>query len=75
MVVKFSKYWLLAPLRSEGVRDDLHPKRLAEHIRMLAADRDLVKVAAAAFQVAKANFDYDLLGQKVSQLCEELLCA
>jgi glycosyltransferase involved in cell wall biosynthesis len=57
----------------EGVRDDLHPTRLAEHIRMLAADRDRVKVAAAAFQVAKDNFDYDLLAEKVSKLCGALV--
>ncbi|MEE3719413.1 glycosyltransferase [Tumidithrix elongata RA019] len=56
----------------EGVRDALHPTRLAEHIRMLVAEPERIKVAEAAFQVAKENFDYALLAQRLTKVCEDL---
>ena len=45
----------------EGVRDDLYPARLAEHIRLLVAEPSRTKVDEAAFKVARDNFDYTLL--------------
>jgi glycosyltransferase involved in cell wall biosynthesis len=56
----------------EGVRDNSHPARLAEHIRLLVSEPDRLKVATAAAQVAKDNFDYDLLAQRVGEICLEL---
>jgi glycosyltransferase involved in cell wall biosynthesis len=57
----------------EGVRDELHPARLAEHIRLLAAEPNRIKVAEAAFKVAQDNFDYTLLAQRVAKVCRDLV--
>jgi glycosyltransferase involved in cell wall biosynthesis len=57
----------------EGVRDDRHPARLAEHIRWLVADPSRTKVAEAAFKVARDNFDYTLLARRVTQICHDLV--
>jgi glycosyltransferase involved in cell wall biosynthesis len=57
----------------DGVRDDLHPARLAEHIRLLAAEPNRIKVAEAAFKVAQDNFDYTLLAQRVAKACRDLV--
>jgi glycosyltransferase involved in cell wall biosynthesis len=57
----------------DGVRDDLHPARLAEHIRLLAAEPNRIKVAEATFKVAQDNFDYTLLAQRVAKACRDLV--
>jgi glycosyltransferase involved in cell wall biosynthesis len=57
----------------KGVRDDSHPIRLAEHLRLLVAEPERTKVAEAAFQVAKENFDYVLLTQRVEKICRDLV--
>jgi glycosyltransferase involved in cell wall biosynthesis len=57
----------------EGVRDDDHPVRLAEHLRLLVAEPERLKVSDAAFQVAKENFDYELLAQRVAKVCSDLV--
>ena len=56
----------------EGVRDDRHPQRLAEHLRLLLEEPQRLEVTVKARQVTKENFDYDLLGQKVVRLCQKL---
>lgn len=57
----------------EGVRDDHHPARLAEHIRLLVAEPSRTKVVEAAFKVAQDNFDYTLLAQRVAKICHDLV--
>jgi glycosyltransferase involved in cell wall biosynthesis len=57
----------------EGVRDDCHPARLAEHLRLLKAEPNRIKVSKAAFQVARENFDYTLLAQRVENVCRDLM--
>ncbi len=57
----------------QGVRDNLHPQRLAEHLRSLLQEPQRLQVREKARQVAKENFDYDLLAQKVISICNDLL--
>jgi glycosyltransferase involved in cell wall biosynthesis len=57
----------------EGVRDDCYPARLAEHIRLLVADPSRTKVEEAAFKIARDNFDYTLLAQRVVKTCLDLV--
>jgi len=56
-----------------GVRDDQHPARLATHLRTLLNEPLRLQVDEMAKQVAKKNFDYDLLAQKVERVCLNLL--
>lgn len=60
-------------LAYEGVRDDGHPARLAEHLRLLILEPERLKVSDAARQVAKENFDYRLLAQRVISVCGDLI--
>ncbi len=62
--------WLLP---YQGVRDNLYPQRLAEHLRLLLQEPQRLQITAKAMQVAKENFDYDLLGQRVISMCEQLV--
>lgn len=57
----------------EGVRDDCHPVRLSEHLKLLMAEPNRIKVSKAAFQVAEENFDYTLLAQRVENVCRDLI--
>jgi glycosyltransferase involved in cell wall biosynthesis len=57
----------------EGVRDDCYPVRLAEHLRLLLAEPERMKVAEACVKVAQENFDYGLLAQRVDKICHDLL--
>jgi len=56
-----------------GVRDDQHPARLATHLRTLLNEPLRLQVDEMAKQVAKKNFDYDLLARKVERVCLNLL--
>jgi glycosyltransferase involved in cell wall biosynthesis len=56
----------------EGVRDDQHPTRLAEHLRLLLAEPERLQVAEAARQIAEKNFDYKILAKRVENMCEKL---
>lgn len=49
----------------EGVRDEAHPARLAEHLRGLLADRRRLDVTDRARRLARDHFDYDLLSHQV----------
>ncbi len=57
----------------EGVRDDLHPVRLAGHLKQLLAEPERLQAAAAGRQVAKEHFDYDFLAKKIEDLCSNLV--
>jgi glycosyltransferase involved in cell wall biosynthesis len=57
----------------EGVRDDAHPTRLATQLRKLLAEPERLSTAARARQVAKENFDYDMLARRVEKVCRELI--
>jgi len=57
----------------EGVKDKNHPARLANHLRLLIEKPELVNVPEKARQIAKENFDYDLLAQRVKRLCQNLV--
>jgi glycosyltransferase involved in cell wall biosynthesis len=56
-----------------GVRDDTHPPRLAEHLRKLLAEPELLSISEKARQVAKDNFDYEMLAKRVENVCRELV--
>lgn len=56
----------------EGVRDDAHPARLAAHIRQLLQEPVRREVQEKARQVAKDNFEYQLLADRVKTICETL---
>ncbi len=56
-----------------GVRDDEHPRRLAEQVKNILKQPQQLEVAAAARQVALDNFDYQILTQKLIQTCQLLV--
>jgi glycosyltransferase involved in cell wall biosynthesis len=56
-----------------GVRDDTHPARLAQHLSFLLENLHLLKIEEKARQIAKENFDYDLLAERVKNLCLNLV--
>jgi glycosyltransferase involved in cell wall biosynthesis len=56
-----------------GVRDDTHPPRLAEHLRKLLAEPKLLSICEKARQVARDNFDYEMLAKRVENVCRELV--
>jgi glycosyltransferase involved in cell wall biosynthesis len=57
----------------EGVRDEDHPVRLAEHLRFLLAESQSLDVATAAQQAAKDNFDYNMLAKRLEKVCQSLV--
>jgi glycosyltransferase involved in cell wall biosynthesis len=57
----------------EGVRDDQHPARLADHIQELLADPSRLQVSGKAQAVAKNNFDYRVLAKRVEKICLNLV--
>ncbi|HEY9667890.1 MAG TPA: glycosyltransferase [Coleofasciculaceae cyanobacterium] len=57
----------------EGVRDDNHPTRLAAHLRKLLTESEPWQKPEKARQVAKDNFDYTMLAQRVENVCRELV--
>lgn len=57
----------------EGVRDDQHPVRLAHHLSEILENPERLNVATKARQVAKDNFDYPMLAQRVETICRNLL--
>jgi glycosyltransferase involved in cell wall biosynthesis len=57
----------------KGVRDNTHPARLATQLRKLLAQPKLLHIAEEARQVARDNFDYTMLAQRVEKVCRELV--
>jgi glycosyltransferase involved in cell wall biosynthesis len=56
-----------------GVQDDTHPPRLAERLRKLLEEPELLSTSEKARQVARNNFDYDMLAKRIENLCRELV--
>jgi glycosyltransferase involved in cell wall biosynthesis len=56
-----------------GVRDDTHPPRIAEHLRKLLVQQELLSISEKAKQVARDNFDYEILAQRVENVCREVV--
>jgi glycosyltransferase involved in cell wall biosynthesis len=56
----------------EGVRDDNHPIRLAQTLRELLDRPKHLEIKLKARQVAKDNFDYDMLSKKIVGVCLQL---
>jgi glycosyltransferase involved in cell wall biosynthesis len=57
----------------QGVRDDTHPSRLAEHLKKLLVEPKLLSISEKAKQVARDRFDYAILAQRVDNVCRELV--
>jgi glycosyltransferase involved in cell wall biosynthesis len=62
--------WLLP---YTGVRDDEHPARLANHLRRVALDRQLLRNADAGPEVFAREFDYRVLAKRAWVFCREVL--
>jgi glycosyltransferase involved in cell wall biosynthesis len=56
-----------------GVRDDRHPARLADRLRELVIESQLLNIAEKAREVARVNFDYEMLTIKIEKVCRELV--
>lgn len=54
-----------------GVRDDTHPSRLASHLKKLLEQPQLLQIASGAKQVAKDNFDDEMLARRLEKNCLE----
>lgn len=52
-----------------GVRDDTHPSRLASHLKMLLKQPQLLQIESKAKQVAKDNFDDEMLVRRLEKDC------
>ncbi len=56
-----------------GVRDDRHPARLANQLRRLVVEPQLLRLSEKAKQVARDNFDYEILTSRVEKICCNLV--
>jgi glycosyltransferase involved in cell wall biosynthesis len=56
-----------------GVRDDRHPARLANQLRKLVVEPRLLKISEKAQEVARNNFDYEMLTSRVEKICRNLV--
>ncbi len=61
----------LLPYKS--VRDDTHPPRLAQHLKKLLVQPELLSISEKAKQVARDNFDYAILAERVDNVCREIV--
>lgn len=57
-------------LQYTGVRDDDHPTRLAQQIKKLLDQPELLQITEEVKQVAKDNFDYEILTQRLERVCQ-----
>lgn len=57
----------------EGVRDNNHPIRLAQELKRLMSDPKSLEISDKAMQVAKDNFDYEMLAGKLEKILNELV--
>jgi glycosyltransferase involved in cell wall biosynthesis len=60
-------------LRYTGVRDNEHPSRLARQLKKLLDQPKHLQVKKGAMQVAKDNFDYEILARRIENLCREMV--
>ncbi|PZO45072.1 MAG: hypothetical protein DCF19_00850 [Pseudanabaena frigida] len=56
----------------KGVRDNEHPARLAKHLQELLNEPHYLKVNTKAKQVAKDNFDYEILAARLKSYLSDL---
>ena len=57
----------------EGVKDELHPPRLAQEIRKVIESPQILEQAKAGRSVVINNFDCDKLTKRIENTCEKLL--
>lgn len=60
-------------VRYDGVVDRDYPRRLAERIRTIVADRTLLSLGEANVAIAREKFDYSVLGERYRRLLDGLL--
>jgi glycosyltransferase involved in cell wall biosynthesis len=56
-----------------GVRDNKHPSRLALQLKKLLDNPEILQIAEKAKQVAKDNFDYQMLVRRLEKVCREIV--
>ncbi len=56
-----------------AVRDDEHPARLAQHLKKLLDQPEILQITEEAKQVAKDNFDYEILARRLEKICQTVL--
>ncbi|MGL6342422.1 MAG: glycosyltransferase [Waterburya sp.] len=56
-----------------GVRDNKHPSRLALQLKKLLDKPEILQIAEKAKQVAKDNFDYQMLARRLEKVCREIV--
>jgi glycosyltransferase involved in cell wall biosynthesis len=59
----------------DGIRDDNHPARLAAQLQQLLVDPHPLHSGDRARQVAKEQFDYQILAQRVEKICQKVVCS
>lgn len=57
----------------QGIRDDHHPARLAAHLSQLLAEPARLQIDSKARQIARAEFDYQILAKRIEKVCQELV--
>ncbi len=57
----------------QGVRDNAHPRRLAEHLKLLLNHPEKYHVTDKARNIARENFDYKILANHFDELIHEIL--
>lgn len=60
-------------LTYNGVKDNTHPPRLATQLKRLLDQPQLMQIALEAEQVAKDNFDYEMLSRRIKRVCQQLV--
>ena len=60
----------LLPYR--GVKDDSYPERLAEHLRTLYSNRDLLKKGEAGISIVRDSLQNKMLSQKLESILNDL---
>jgi len=57
----------------QGVRDEEHPIRLADHVRRLVENPEFRQRASGASSIALQEFDYGMLRLRMKRFCTEVL--
>ena len=57
----------------EGVKDESHPPRLAQEIRKVIENPQILDQANAGRSVVIENFDCDKLTKRIESTCKKLL--
>jgi glycosyltransferase involved in cell wall biosynthesis len=59
----------------DGARDDGYPARLAERVRALVTHPDRLDAGLANVDVARREFDYDVLARRVDRVMQDVIVA